>query len=334
MHTSKYFLPIALFLLLTAFLLFPLHDGMTVPRLLWAFLFALSSYFIFNTNRTAVYRKTLLIVLSAFFMSGFMLFVSSSCIPGVACPVALCTTSFFTVKNLLLNLRYTHYFLGAFLMLGVVFAVGEIWCSWICWFGGIDEGFACLNKKPPLRLHPLPDILSELPSAILLFSILATFSTGIAVFCVWICPLKMSAAVLGHEPTRRLLQIILFVAVGALFLVVLPFFSGKRTFCRLVCPLRALLRWSSGIHPWNVHIVQDKCTRCGKCVEICGSLAIDENYRVSPYCNLCLDCIEVCPDNAIVTNPHPKIMLFFALLVSGIVSSFFIPALLKLALGL
>jgi NAD-dependent dihydropyrimidine dehydrogenase PreA subunit len=51
-------------------------------------------------------------------------------------------------------------------------------------------------------------------------------------------------------------------------------------------------------------VIQEKCTRCGKCLEECPMEAISvdaaERYAIDPdACTDCGSCSDVCPDGAI-----------------------------------
>ncbi|MBU6997530.1 MAG: 4Fe-4S binding protein [Theionarchaea archaeon] len=54
----------------------------------------------------------------------------------------------------------------------------------------------------------------------------------------------------------------------------------------------------------KLYIIEDRCTQCGKCVEIChkGPLIFDidkKEIKSMEYCNVCRLCITVCPENAL-----------------------------------
>jgi MinD superfamily P-loop ATPase len=57
---------------------------------------------------------------------------------------------------------------------------------------------------------------------------------------------------------------------------------------------------------FKAEIDQDKCTRCGKCRDICRFFAIEKNdeFRVNKFlCEGCGACQIVCPEDAIDINP-------------------------------
>ena len=74
------------------------------------------------------------------------------------------------------------------------------------------------------------------------------------------------------------------------------------------CPLRC--RWCSNPESWHnyLEIVTNdlKCTRCGKCQQVCPTEAITVDRRGRRInrskCNSCLECAEVCPTGAIAVT--------------------------------
>ena len=74
------------------------------------------------------------------------------------------------------------------------------------------------------------------------------------------------------------------------------------------CPLSCL--WCSNPESWNhypeIVALDIRCTRCGKCRDVCpvGAIALDQNGRHvdRAVCNLCLECTEVCPTGAIAVT--------------------------------
>jgi len=74
------------------------------------------------------------------------------------------------------------------------------------------------------------------------------------------------------------------------------------------CPLRC--RWCSNPESWHDHpeiVTYDaKCTRCGRCQQVCPVDAIaisDQGRKIDrAACNLCLKCAEVCPTGAIAVT--------------------------------
>ncbi len=74
------------------------------------------------------------------------------------------------------------------------------------------------------------------------------------------------------------------------------------------CPLRC--RWCSNPESWHdypeIATYDAKCTRCGRCQQVCPVEAIavsDKERKINrTACNLCLKCAEVCPTGAIAVT--------------------------------
>jgi pyruvate formate lyase activating enzyme len=74
------------------------------------------------------------------------------------------------------------------------------------------------------------------------------------------------------------------------------------------CPLRC--RWCSNPESWHAHreiVTNDlRCTKCGKCQEVCPqtAIAVDKKGRRidRSRCDLCLKCAEVCPTGSIAIS--------------------------------
>lgn len=247
------------------------------------------------------------------------------------------------------------------LWLAVTLVLGQAWCSWGCFYGGLDEGFSRVLRKPWIRWFSLPGRLRELPAAILLVSALLSFASLLPVFCLWVCPLKITTAFLDPDTTVRKIQLALFVLSGTLAIVVLPVLAKKRVFCGLICPFGAWQAFWGSVNPFRVTIRPELCNQCQLCLKACPTFAIERealrSHTIGPYCNRCGECVDVCPTGAIAYTVlhheiHPAeggppsplgelwdgrvLFLFAALLMCGAIGGLFIPDLLGrgvLALG-
>jgi ferredoxin-type protein NapH len=248
-----------------------------------------------------------------------------------------------------------------FLWLAVTLAIGRGFCSWGCFYGGLDEGFSRLGRRPLVGAHKLPSRWRDLPAAMLLFMLLVSLGTMLPIFCLWVCPLKITTAFLDPMGPARIVQLILFSTVGLAALVILPFLFKKRVFCGLICPFGAWQSFVGRLHPVRVTITPDLCTRCGKCERACPTWAIgapmgsdpalERGLTPSVYCNLCGECIAACPEQAIhysilgrdlppLNRPRwlgelwdvGVVFSFAGLLVGGAIGALFIPPFLARAI--
>jgi len=68
---------------------------------------------------------------------------------------------------------------------------GRGWCSWLCFFGGIDQACAAAAKRPRLKAESLSRSWRLFPYALLLFLILVAVAALYPIYCAWICPLRI-----------------------------------------------------------------------------------------------------------------------------------------------
>jgi len=218
------------------------------------------------------------------------------------------------------------------LWLAVVLAVGGGFCSWVCFFGGVDDGMSRLPRKPILRI---PGFIRPREFQLVLLAFLAfiSFTQMEPEFCRWLCPFKLKTEILDPSDRAYVFQVGAFAAVGILFLVVVPLLTGKRAFCSAICPFGAippLLRW---LNPHRVSIEKGGCKRCGACADACPSFAIERNggkYGVNRYCTSCLRCVPACPRGGIhltmAGRKEGRFLPFVSLCLGGALSMFYVPA--------
>ncbi|NLO92261.1 MAG: 4Fe-4S binding protein [Elusimicrobia bacterium] len=183
----------------------------------------------------------------------------------------------------------------------VTLAIGRAWCSWICCFGGINDGFCAIPRRPLLKLGPWAFRLRDLPAALLIFMLLAAIGYSMPVFCMWLCPLKTTTPFADPENASRLVQYALaFVGVVALALV--PLLTGKKIFCAYLCPFSAWQALWGRLNPFRVSADPGKCVSCTLCTTACPMNAMKTGPEGKPvpgaYCNLCGDCVRDCPHGA------------------------------------
>jgi polyferredoxin len=230
-----------------------------------------------------------------------------------------------------------------FLWLLIILTIGQGICSWVCFFGGIDEGFSKIAKRPLIKFN-VPGKWRDLPIAFLIFILIVSFLQGLPVFCSWFCPFKMTEAFWDGDPVTRKAQAVLFWSILAGAVIILPALTKKRIFCSFLCPFGALVSVCGKASPYTVTIDNGKCVRCGKCREVCPVSGVENKaggeYMATNYCNRCGKCIDICPADAINILSGPAggridtrdIFVFLSLLVAGALSGSVVPAfLLKIA---
>ncbi len=353
-HTSVVFF-IILFVLLAVFSFISSQGDFQLlyAKLAWSLVVAYFGFCIYRSGIISKYRSRLFILIAVFFILGFKSFFSPlpSGSPSTYCHIALAPT--------LLNFIHSQYLalisgewkvwgpltLG-FLWLLIMFTIGQGICSWVCFYGGLDEACSKLRKKPLIKLN-VNSKWRDFPLAFLIFLLIISFLEGLPVFCTWFCPFKFTDALWDSDLAIRIIQIILFCAVLLFLVILLPFLSKKRTFCSLICPFGALVSICGQASPYKTFIKKDKCILCGKCLEVCPVFAIEakdaHEYRISFYCNKCGKCMDVCPAGAISMSAGKDletisptqffgtlleardIFVFLALLITGVISGTFVP---------
>ena len=187
--------------------------------------------------------------------------------------------------------------LGA-LWLFVTLAIGRGWCSWACFYGGIDDGLSAVPRRPLLRLGRWALRLRDLPAALLIFFMLVSLANMLPAFCLWLCPFKVTGSFLDGQGWQRTAQYaLLFSALAALLLG--PLLTGKRIFCSYLCPFAAWQAFWGRLNPFRVTLVPALCTGCAVCARECPMTAIScapgGKPEILAYCNLCGRCLEACP---------------------------------------
>jgi len=184
---------------------------------------------------------------------------------------------------------------------GASLALGRAWCSWGCFYGGLDEGFSRLAKKP--RIKKIDRRWTLLPWAVLLGVVLVSAITLSPTYCEWLCPFKAVTEFAAVTSLRVLIQTVIFVAIFIGTVIVLPLLTKRRTQCGLFCPLGALQGATNKINIYDIRIDPEKCTECDHCQKNCPTFSLDESCYTSGKplmsCTKCGKCVDVCPTHAI-----------------------------------
>jgi polyferredoxin len=184
--------------------------------------------------------------------------------------------------------------------IGASLALGRGWCAWGCFFGGLDEGFSRILKKPIIR--DIPPAMTDLPFALLL--IVAFWSTASMApqYCAWLCPFK---AVTEFRPVVTGLDVAKTAAFVSLFLgfvVALPLLTKRRAQCALLCPFGAMQSAANKLAPCDVRLDASACSKCGLCIRQCPTYSLSDASLVSGEpaltCARCGHCVDSCPKGA------------------------------------
>ena len=222
-------------------------------------------------------------------------------LPMMALPGILSKTIIFP-GSILPKPENPHAF-GAMLALwvGATLILGRGWCSWGCFFGGIEEGFAAFRQKPLLR--KLDRRWTLFPWAILVLIIVGTAISLSPFYCEWLCPFKTVTEFPAVTSLRSAVQFGIFTGLFAALVVILPFLSKKRTQCAFFCPLGPVQSLANKINIFELKTDSDRCVSCGLCEKACPVLAIDPGEggtrQVNMNCSRCGACADVCRKGAV-----------------------------------
>jgi ferredoxin-type protein NapH len=193
-------------------------------------------------------------------------------------------------------------FMG-FFWFSLALLFGRGWCSWICFFGGMDQASAVAAKRPMLKFGSLNQVGRLFPYAFVLFLILIAVVTLEPLYCAWLCPLRIIYDPPAVNTTLEWMMALIFVTGGLAFLIVGPFMTKKRMYCSFICPLLPANALVGLLSPFRVKVDREKCNDCGACLKLCESFAItDETLakgNTTIECSRCGRCMDICPKQAI-----------------------------------
>lgn len=223
-------------------------------------------------------------------------------IPMMIVPAALTKTVIF--PGSILPTASNPHAIGAMvaLWLAATLVLGKGWCSYGCFFGGIEEGFAAVAKKP--RITKLDSRWRWMPWAVLAVIVLLSAALVEPVYCTWICPFKTVTEYAQVRSLETAVQAGIFVSLFIGLVVVLPFFSKRRTQCSFLCPFGAFQSIFNKTSAIEVRIDTAKCVPCVVCEKNCPTFSIDrgavERGKPLMSCMKCGACVDTCPRHAAV----------------------------------
>jgi polyferredoxin len=188
------------------------------------------------------------------------------------------------------------------LWLALTLVMGKGWCSYACFFGGIEEGVAAIPARAKIR--KLDPRLRYVPWAVLLAMVLLSLAIFEPAYCMWLCPFKAVTEYVAARNALGLVQNVIFVLLFAGLVIVLPFLTKKRTQCSWFCPFGAFQSIFNKISIFEVKIDKERCKPCLLCQNACPNLSLSKESvargETLLSCMKCGACVDVCPRQAIV----------------------------------
>jgi polyferredoxin len=220
------------------------------------------------------------------------------------------------------------------LWLVATLVLGRGFCSWGCFYGGWDDGFSRIGRRPVIK--KISELWKWMPFAVLLMVMLSAAVTMMPTYCSWICPFKAVTEFEQVTSVESAAKAGIFLSLFGGLVIVLPVMTKKRTQCSFLCPLGAISTLSNKITPFSLKIDKNSCNECFKCVGVCPLFALTKDDikagKVSLFCSKCGKCVDACSRNAIhygikgipagtMKNFSRNIFLFVSFLFMAIFSS-------------
>jgi len=180
-------------------------------------------------------------------------------------------------------------------------ALGRGFCSWGCFYGGWDDGFSRIGKKPIIK--KINEIWKWMPFAVLLLVAITAALSLSPTYCEWMCPFKAVTEYEKVTSVESAAKAAVFLSLFFGLVIILPVLTKKRTQCSFLCPLGAVNSLSNKINPFTIKIDKAVCTDCMKCVKTCPMFALTDDGvkkgEVSMLCSKCGKCVDTCTKQAI-----------------------------------
>lgn len=216
---------------------------------------------------------------------------------------------FLLTRNIIFPARIMNHYaaVGSMIViwLMVTLTVGRGWCSWICFYGGWEEGFSSIGKKRKLNLLSKNKELREFQIGFFVFIVLASLCELSSIYCEWFCPFKLVTEYSPMNSISGLIAGVMFIGLFLGLVVILPILTKRRTQCGILCPFGAFASLTDKVSMFKINIDTEKCKGCMKCAMTCKFGAIDiktiQDKKGHPEynCAKCGDCIGACPEEAI-----------------------------------
>ena len=198
----------------------------------------------------------------------------------------------------------TGFIVGTDVLIGAVIIVafyaligGRSFCSWVCPVNIVSDTANWLRLK--LKMHKV-DFINLIDRKtrywILILGLIISALSGVAAFEL-VNPVTMlhRGIIFGFGMGWALIMMVFLFD-----LVVIEY-----GWCGYLCPLGAFYSFISKYSLIKVRHLQENCTKCMKCKEICSEVQVlkiigfESGLISSGECTNCGRCIEVCEDNSL-----------------------------------
>ena len=219
------------------------------------------------------------------------LYCHSCPMAGFACPIGV-------MQHYMALHRFPFFLIGHLMLIGLL--IGRMICGWVCPVGLFQE---LIFKIKSIKIV-IPKYFSALPYIMLIVFVImlpyittehwfsklcpvGTLSAGIPLVA-W-NPINPSTGAPTIEPgaigTLFVVKVLILIAVLALCVF------AKRPFCRYICPLGLFWSFFNKTSVMKLK-VDDSCTKCDTCVDICPEgISVYEDPN-SGDCVRCLECVK------------------------------------------
>ena len=188
------------------------------------------------------------------------------------------------------------------LWLAFTIVLGKGWCSYACFFGGLEEGCSAVAKKPKIR--DIDPRWRYGAWAVLLAVVLLSLALFEPAYCMWLCPFKAVTEYVAANNLLGMIQNAIFIVIFLALVIVLPILTKKRTQCGFFCPFGAFQSLFNKISVFDVKIDRAKCNDCKLCQSSCPTMAMTKESvargETLMGCMKCGACVDACTRGAAV----------------------------------
>jgi ferredoxin len=218
--------------------------------------------------------------------------------------------------------------LGFFAVIILTALFGRVYCSAICPLGILQDCILWIKKRVKRKFRyrfsspidylrypflALP-VIAYLAGTVLFVSLLDPFSNFGRIISNFLQPVYIFLNNTGAKLLEKVNIFFLYpedIFLSGWIAYMFPVFilglitwmslKWGRLYCNTICPVGTFLGLLSRISVFRIKMIEDKCTKCGKCVFACKSTCINIKEQKVDFsrCVGCFNCISVCPEDAI-----------------------------------